>query len=492
MRLSLRLPPLLLTVCVALVFSTPAQAINWPMEPRTTSHALGNSYGEYQWYGGAPYLHPGIDVMGYPGQPVYAVKSGYVKAVLTTAADLHWRVAIGDLPGTAACDGWLYAHLDQSTIQVAPGDLVSEGQYLGDLVYWPIANFHHCHFVKIRNSGFPWASNWSFIANPLDELSSIVDTTPPVFRTIGDGTIFTFLPDNTHSYFPAGTPLSGAVDIIARVDDKIQDPFWRLAPYQITYEIFDDTFSTGPINSVIFTGQLFWEQNVSVVYQSDVTCNTRGDYDARDYYFIVTNTDGDSVIEFGDYSGAWHTENFRNGVWWVKVTAYDRGGNSTSDSMQVDIANYTTLNGSAVPCDGDPDSTGTTVTAPDLPGPPQTTTGAHGAFTLSGLPLGNVRLLVQRPSYLTLDTVITLPASSPTLPLMPNYQVGDCNHDLVRNVNDVLQLIGVVFSNSNNLPDPYWSGDIDFNRVFDVRDVLALINVVFLNAPVPRAPTCYP
>jgi hypothetical protein len=492
MRPILPLRLLLLTAFVWLSLAASASAINWPMDPRTTSHALGNSYGEYQWYGGAPYLHPGIDVMGHGGQPVYAVKSGYVKAVLTTAADLHWRVAIGDLPGTAECDGWLYAHLDQPTIQVLPGDYVTEGEYLGDLVPWPVASFHHCHFVKIRNSGYPWVSDWAFVANPLDELTPITDTAPPVFRTVAGGAKFAFFPNNTHSYLPAGSTLSGAIDIIARVDDKVQDLFWCLTPYRITYEVRNDTFSTGPITSVVFTGRLFWQDNVNVIYQNDATYDTRGDYDARDYYFVVTNTDGDSVIEAGDASGAWHTENFNNGPWWVKVTAYDRGGNATVDSMQATTANYFTLTGSAVPCDGDPDSTGAAIRAPDLPGSPQTTAGTHGGFTLPGLTLGTVRLQVQRTGYATLDTNVTVPGSAPSFRLIPDYLVGDCNHDRFCDVFDIIQLIDVVFSGSTNLPVPYWSGDIDFNRLFDVFDVVALIDYVFSGAAAPRAPTCFP
>jgi hypothetical protein len=483
---------LLLTVFAVLSIAGSVLAIKWPLEPRTTSHDLGNSYGEYQWYGGAPYLHPGIDVMGYPGQPVFAVKSGYVKAVLTTSANLHWRVAIGDLPGTAACDGWLYAHLDQYTIQVMPGEYVTEGEYLGDLVTWPVANFHHTHFVKIHKSGYPWTSDWDFVANPLDELDSIADTAAPVFRPVAGGAKFAFFPNNTHGYLPIGATLSGAIDIIASVDDKIQDLSWRCAPYRITYEIFNDTFSTGPITSVIFTGQLFWENNVGVIYQDDGTYDTKGDYDAREYYFIVTNTDGDSVVEASDVNEAWHTERFNNGPWWVKVTAYDREGNSTADSMQVDVGNFYSLTGSAVPCDGDPDSSGTIISAPDLPGAPQTNVDSHGGFALPGLTFGNIRFQVQRTGYASLDTVIAIPGAVQSFRLTPDYLVGDCNHDSVCDVLDVIRLIEVVFLNSPNPPVPFWSADVDFNRVFDVLDVLALINYVFVNAPAPHAPTCYP
>lgn len=492
MRLFPPARPLPLSILVLLGLAATALAINWPLEPLTTSQNLGNSYGEYQWYGGAPYLHPGIDVMGEPGQPVFAVKSGYVKAVLTTSASLHWRVAIGDLPGTAECDGWLYAHLDQPTIQVLPGEFVPEGTYLGDLVRWPIAGFHHCHFVKIRNSGYPWASDWRFVANPLDELVDVTDSAPPVFRTVANGDKFALLTNNTHSYYPPGGTLSGAVDIIARVDDKIQHPFWLLAPYRLTYEIRNDTFSTGPVTSFIFTGELFWQENVGVIYQNDAICQTYGDYDARDYFFIVTNTDGDSVVETSDASQAWHTENFNNGQWWVKVTASDRGGNATADSMQVTTANYFALTGTATPCDGDPDSSGTIVSAPDLAGAPQTTVNSHGGFTLPGGTLGKVRLLVSRSGYATLDTTITVPGALALLPLVPNYFVGDCNHDGVCDIFDVVQLIDIAFSGSTNTPVPYWSGDLDFNRVFDVMDIIALIDYVFAGAAAPPAPTCYP
>ena len=158
---------------MVLLATQSAVAIDWPIQPRTEAHPLGNSYGEYQNYGTGNYLHPGIDILSQPYEPVFAVKSGYVKTVLTTGGDNYWRVAIGDSSGTVPCDGWLYAHLDQWSIQVLEGQHVNEGQYLGDLVTWPVANFHHLHFSKIRNTGQPWNSNWDFVGNPLEELTDM-------------------------------------------------------------------------------------------------------------------------------------------------------------------------------------------------------------------------------------------------------------------------------------------------------------------------------
>ena len=51
-----------------------SEGIPWPIAPNA-QHPVGNTYGEYQNYGGAPYPHPGIDCMGSPNQPVYAVRS---------------------------------------------------------------------------------------------------------------------------------------------------------------------------------------------------------------------------------------------------------------------------------------------------------------------------------------------------------------------------------------------------------------------------------
>jgi hypothetical protein len=333
----------LLLLCNSKLFAIP-----WPLERTSPTHRIGNSYGEYQFYGGNPavdsYLHPGLDILTDWGERVYAVRSGWVKAVLTISADLHWRVAMGDAPGSGECDGWLYAHLDQSSITVAPGDYVEEGDYLGDIVYWPTADFHHIHFVKIRSSGQYWNADWDFIANPLDELAGIVDLTPPIIRHCSGEYLFAFCRNGTHDYFDHGAVISGDVDIIARVDDVQNEPLWRLAPYALAYEIYNDTMSTGIIPALTFTGELFYEQNVGVTYQDDAYYNTEGDYDNRDYYFIITNTDGDSVIEASDTAGCWRTTDFDNGPYWVRVYAYDRDDleltdNISMDSMQVFIEN---------------------------------------------------------------------------------------------------------------------------------------------------------
>jgi len=91
--------------------------------------------------------------------------------------------------------------------------------------------------------------------------------------------------------------------------------------------------------SFIFHGVLDYTNNVDVIYKDDAVCNTQGDYSSRTYYFIVTNTDGDSIVEASDASFAWETNDFPDGPYWVIVNAYDAAGNLQTDSMLVEVAN---------------------------------------------------------------------------------------------------------------------------------------------------------
>ncbi len=480
---------------VIFLAAVPALAIDWPLYPENQPHPLGNSYGEYQNYGSGPYFHPGIDILDVPGGPVFAIQSGYVKAVLTTGGELYWRVAIGDSPGAEPCDGWLYAHLEEFSIAVLEGEYVNEGQYLGDLVSWPVANFHHLHFSKISNSGQPWASNWDFIGNPLEEIEVRPELDPPVFSMVNGGVPFAFCPNNTHTYFATGATLSGPVDIIARVADKVGHPTWELTPYMVTYEVYDDTFSTGPIVGNIATGFLFWNSNYGVTFQDDATYDTRGDYDARDYYYIVTNTDGDSIVEPTDIDGAWHTEQFANGPWWVKVSAYDLGGNVTSESMQVTTENFFELPVTVAPCDGDPDSSGTTITAPGILGQPHWVTNSDGACAIPGMALGSVYLEIRRDYYEPIDTTLfisDITASSLDIELQPAYVVGDLDGDSFPTALDLGQLIDLLFAGSTDYPDAHWAGDLDFDRFYTALDLGILIDVLFAGAEPPGTGRCYP
>ena len=466
--------------------AAPAEGIRWPFGSGDESLPLGNNYGEYQSYGGSPYLHPGIDIMQLAGTPVYAVKAGVVKAVLTISGDYHWRVAVGDSAGSDWCDGWLYAHLDRYTIPVQVGDTVEVGDYLGDLVWWPVAAFHHLHFVKIRNQGESWWSDWKFIANPLDELTPIDEPDVPVIEDARDGAKFAFCYNNTHLYFDPGTPVSGPVDIVSKIYDKTFHSYWRMIPYRIEYSIFNDSVSYGPVLSFIFTDTLYWDQNVQVIFQEDEICQTRGDYDYRDFYFIVTNTDGDSVIEPSDWLIGWNTEEFPNATYWVKVAASDRYGNEISDSMQVEVENYLEVVGKVGLSDDPPDSSGSIVQISGIG--IEDTTDKAGSFILENVAGGSHLFQITHPGYVTLDTSVqvlggldfqfTLESGS--------YIRGDANYDGDINVADVVHLVNYLFRNGPS-PIPYFAGDASSDGTINVGDIVYLLNYLYRDGPPPGA-----
>ncbi|MEO0226269.1 MAG: M23 family metallopeptidase, partial [candidate division WOR-3 bacterium] len=330
-------------------------AQGWPLSPQNQVHPVGNNWGEYQEYGSGPYLHNGVDVMGVTtGQPVYAVGRGTVKAWLTIQADYHWRLAIGDshrIP-TDSCDGWLYAHIDRNRFHLNVGDTCRPGDLIGYLVVWPTTGFDHCHWARIRNAGYPWQSNWLFVQNPLWVVRPNIDSFPPIFENARGSERFAFCRNNTSTYL-ASNNLNGDVDIIIKVLDKTcrpwRDTVWtRLIPYKIEYRM------RGPVNIpttrfMEFRGKLLWDAAATnTIYKDDGTCNTRGDYSYRDYFFIITNTDGDTLIEPTDTAGKWQTQNYPDGNYWVVVTAYDAYGNARAESMLVTLRNGNKVEGNTL------------------------------------------------------------------------------------------------------------------------------------------------
>ncbi|MCX7995169.1 MAG: hypothetical protein N3A65_05315 [candidate division WOR-3 bacterium] len=320
--------------------------VGWPLSPQNEPHPLGNNWGEYQYYGsGSAYMHPGIDVMGITvGRPVYAVQRGIVKAWLTTQAELHWRLAIADSNiSNDSVEAWLYAHIDPNQYHKNVGDVVNAGDLIGYLVRWPITGFDHCHFARIKDIGAVWNNaDWAFVRNPLAIITPIGDTAKPVFENAYGNYKFAICNNNTSTYLNPPTIVSGNVDIIAKIYDKTgiplsQNPVWeKMIPMRISYSI------RGPQNvperlSFLFRGYLYYTSNVNVVYKNDAVCTTRGDYENRDFYFVVTNTDGDSLIESTDANYSWNTTGFPAGNYWIIVTASDPAGNTTRDSMMVTI-----------------------------------------------------------------------------------------------------------------------------------------------------------
>ena len=324
-------------------------SVGWPFVPQDSMHVVGNSYGLFQeGSGGDIDLHAGIDIMpDTSGVPIYAVADGYVKTWFTVSGAYHWGLLIGDEFGTDSCDGWMYWHIDATMYHLNLGDTCSAGELIGYVVPWfntgqPV-RFHHVHLSKVRSGGYPWYSVL-YIQNPLALLTPYADTTKPMFEDAHTTGRFAFCRDNTSEYLNPDS-LHGDVDIIALIHDKTGYPnAWpewdRLTPYKIEYRIHGpDTIPT--IRMIEFNGLLNCDSiSAATICKNDAVCNSWGPYSQRDFYYIVTNTDGDTLIEPSDTTGCWQTESYQDGIYWVVVTAYDICGNEQSDSMQVTVQNF--------------------------------------------------------------------------------------------------------------------------------------------------------
>jgi hypothetical protein len=482
-------------LCLFVCIASGAAALDWPILRDSVYKPLGNSYGQYQCYGDEciPFMHSGIDIMAPTGTPVYAVKSGYVKAILTTSegADAYWRVVIGDLAGTAECEAFMYAHIDELSIPLFVSQWVEEGQYVGNVVYFPYNEFNHLHFSKIRHSGDAqsWQDNWyewEFIGIPLDDMDELNDPDAPVFENAYGPQKFAFCGNQSADYFEIGEILSGDVDIIGRMYDFMNDYGHKITPYEIKYRIDDHPW----IISVNFSSEIGpyganMRELTQVIYQDDSICDTKADYDIREYYFNVTNSDGDSLIETSDAAYAWKTADNNNGEHIIYLRASDRAGNTTTDSMTVSIANFFTLTGTVQLSDIIPQPLGGSVVT-ILSSGQVDTTDASGEFLVPNVGGGSQIIEIVRSGFTSADTAVMMNQNRQLeVTLVPGeFVAGDANCDRDVNVGDAVYIINYVFK-GGAAPIPYMAGNANGDGETNIADAVYLISYIFHGGPPP-------
>jgi hypothetical protein len=304
------------------------------------------------------YFHSGLDIVLDNGTPIYAMKNGWVKAVLADT------IVIADTAGNAPSYGWEYTHL--SNFQVQVGDFVATGTFIGE-VYFP-QGLPHIHLVKAFSEGGLWGS-WRYLCIPNGHFSYI-DEEPPVINTP-----FYFFENNSDTEIgPDGTGnvvLSGEVDIVVPMREQglyarsSSWPGWptdRLAVTKIEYEI--RPAGSGPGSGRLFHSFDFNDIKIKddysfaedaeltrVVYKHWAFVEgerTGSDWDKCFCYYIITNCSGEQSpreINISDQNYCWDTTAldangqpiFPNGIYDIIVTAYDSAGHSAGETMAVAV-----------------------------------------------------------------------------------------------------------------------------------------------------------
>lgn len=310
------------------------------------AHPIGNSYGEIQHYGGAPYLHPGVDFMGQANEQVFAVADGVVKAVLTTGGEYNHRIAIAVENTAEETHGYLYAHLIESSIPFSVGDLVSAGDVVGELIFWPWYSFTHVHFARIKSQGAVWNGAWWTTNDPLTDVIGNIDTQPPVFENTLDNSLFAFRNESGNYLDPM--QLEGDIRIICKVHD-IANTYWKIDVFSLAFKIYPSSNPNEPVVDMVsynydFPLDTYFSSDyegmiLETIYSRDETCYSIGNYDIRQYYQIVTSTSGDEEIHEGDKDILLDTRTIPNGTYILSVTAKDAAMNEAVASMTIGINN---------------------------------------------------------------------------------------------------------------------------------------------------------
>ena len=332
--------------------SSSYKQIPWPFVPFDSVHTVWNYYEQHMSYGYSDwsYLHQGLDIIVPMNEPTYAVEDGFVKCVLTISGNMHWRVAISNEQTSSLSKGWLYAHLVPSTIQFDVGDTVQQFDYLGDIVRWS-EDWGHIHFVEIEDAGIVWRysdNEWGITYNPLLSLQPNTDHFPPIIDDVFSDSKFGFCVNESDDYLKPDS-LFGDIDIIIKVIDHIGESPWQLPAYETYYWV-----KNLPDGNIVFPRTLghilnhsynFYDSNkytpyATVIYKRDEQLLPSSWMDmTRNYYHVLTNSNGDSLINLSENQLAFATTNYPDGEYCIFVEARDQYGNATIDSMNVKFKN---------------------------------------------------------------------------------------------------------------------------------------------------------
>jgi len=266
------------------------------------------------------------------------------------------RTAISPEQTDAPSDGWLYAHLIQNSIQFDVGDTVAVHDYLGDIIQWS-DDWGHIHFVPIRDQGWVWQyedDEWSILFNPLSVLDPVDDLTPPMIEPVFPDSPIAFCLNETSDYLSPDS-LYGDIDIIIKVTDYVGLSTWTQPAHRTEYQLEDLSDGTVVLpwtgghtlnHEFPFYASESFEPYALVLYKRDELLVPSSWMEMnRNYYHVLTNSNGDSLLTLDERNLAPPTADYPDGDYRLSVAAMDISGNRSVDSLDICFQNHENVSG---------------------------------------------------------------------------------------------------------------------------------------------------
>lgn len=196
----------------------------WPVDVLSIGHTIAS----YQFYGGVPYFHHGLDIRADAGSDVLAAAGGVVVNVenYVPGNDAYWEVAILDDRGFL----WQYHHIEHDSI---PEEVhaafrararLAVNAKLGEVYSWYTdalgERYHHIHLNVLANG--------DAYVDPFDHLVPLGDTQAPAF--IAQGVL-------QNGRAVDATRVRGDYSLFAQVHDLIRHERFAVPPETITIAV---------------------------------------------------------------------------------------------------------------------------------------------------------------------------------------------------------------------------------------------------------------
>jgi len=307
----------------------------WPLAdgtPFTISHVIQS----YQYYGGTPYFHHGMDLMAPYGTEIYSRSGGQVINVERySTMYLYWEVAVLDPNGYI----WVYHHIERRSIPQLIWDKFAEWQadpvnggfippdtHIGNIVKWTDKAFHlrrfnHLH-LNILGAGGAYLNGFGFH-------NALADTDAP--EILGVGLL-------RGKVIDAGTQTLGDYSLYVHARDLVLDEMYYVPPYEVSFSV-----DGGPVNTTWRFDNLPGGANDKIYLNDFYVSPTCGDYHCREFYidlgfirdarFAFPSTAGEHtvVVSVSDYAGNMDSQSFH-----YTVTAPPVGTTVWQDQFESD------------------------------------------------------------------------------------------------------------------------------------------------------------